>query len=232
MPSTTAERHATFRFLRERSPVHYDADLGGWCITRYDDVRKVLDIDPGHLDPPPRRVSLAAAEAARPAISRRADELIDADDDTFAQSLAVTAAEAFGLPDFTAAALDATRAFLINALQALREHPDQAELLRNDPALAPDAVEELLRFDAPVPIALPRRTHRPVVLSGRTVEAGEVLLPVVGAANRCAVRYPGADRLDLRRKPEGVLVACETSTAIVRVTGEIALVERLKAPAR
>ncbi len=75
MPSNT-ERHATFRFLRERAPVHYDAELGGWCITRYEDVRKVLAIDPDHHDPPPRRVISRAAEAARHTIAGRADELV------------------------------------------------------------------------------------------------------------------------------------------------------------
>lgn len=246
---TAAERHAAFRFLRERAPVHYDADLGGWCITRYEDVRKVLDIDPDHRDPLPRRVLCRAAEAARPAIAKHVDELADVDDRTFAQSLAIAATTAFlgasdetvrlldhiedhAVASVTQAAIDTTRTFLTNALQALRQHPDQAELLRNNPEVAPDAVDELLRFDAPIPIAAPRRTYRPIVLSGRTVEPGQVLLPVVAAANRCSVRYPGADRLDLRRRPDGVLVACETSTAIVRVTGEIALVKRLQAAAR
>ena len=236
MPSSTAERHARFRYLRERSPVHFDADIGGWCISRYDDVRTVLGVDAGGPQPPPKRAIARALKVARPAITMSTVELLDADDATFAQSVAATAAEAFtlthGVEAFAASALATTRGFLTNALRALHEHPGQAALLRADPGLAADAVEELLRFDTPVPVAPVRRTPLPVVLSGRTVEAGEVLVPLVAAANRCTVRYPGADRLDLRRRPTGVLSSCGTGAAIARLTGEIALVRRLRATAR
>jgi cytochrome P450 len=236
MPFSTAERHARFRLLRERSPVHFDADIGGWCISRYDDVLTVLDIDAGDPDPLPKRTIAHAMKVVRPVVAMCTVELLDADDVTFAQSLAATAAEAFtlahGVEAFAGTALATTQAFLTNALRALQEHPGQAELLRSNPELARDAVEELLRFDTPIPVAPARRTPRPVVLSGRTVEAGELLLPFVAAANRCSVKFPGGDRLDLRRKPVGVLTACPTSTALARVTGEIALVRRLRAAAR
>lgn len=236
MPSSTAELHARFRHLRERSPVHFDADIGGWCITRYDDVLTVLGLDAGDPDPLPKRVITHAMKVVRPVVTMCAIELLDADDATFAQSLAATAAEAFtlahGVEAFAATSLATTQAFLTNALHALHDHPAQAELLRNEPALARDAVEELLRFDTPAPLAPARRTPRPVVLSGRTVEAGELLLPFVAAANRCSVKFPGGERLDLRRKPVGVLATCPTSTALARVTGEIALVRRLRAAAR
>lgn len=236
MHSSTAERHARFRLLRERSPVHFDADIGGWCITRYDDVLTVLALDSGDPRPLPKRVIAHAVKLARPVITLSTLEMLDADDATFARSVAATAAEAFllahGAEVFAATTLATTHAFLINALRALQDHPVQAEALRNNPALAEDAVEELLRYDTPVPIAPARRTPGPLVLSGRTVEAGEVLLPFVAAANRCSVRFPGGERLDLRRKPVGVLSSCPTSTALARVTGEIALVRRLRAAAR
>ena len=234
MHSSTAERHARFRLLRERSPLHFDADIGGWCITRYDDVLTVLGIDSGGPQPLPKRVIAHAVKLARPVIILSTLEMLDADDATFAQTVAATAAEAFTLAHGveTFDALETTHAFLTNALRALRDHPAQAELLRNDPARAGDAVEELLRYDTPIPIAPARRTPDALVLSGRTVEAGEVLVPFVAAANRCSVKFPGGDRLDLRRKPVGVLSSCPTSTALARVTGEIALVRRLRAAAR
>ncbi|MET9232464.1 hypothetical protein [Lentzea sp. NPDC003310] len=236
MHSTTAGRHAKFRHLRERSPVHFDAAIGGWCITRYDDVLTVLGIDSGEPEPLPKRVITHAVKLVRPVITLSTLELLDADDATFARSVAATAAEAFtlahGVEAFAATALETTQVFLDNALRALRDHPAQADLLRKAPSLAKDAVEELLRFDTPIPLAPARRTPGPVVLSGRTVEAGEVVVPFVAAANRCSVRFPGGDRLDLRRKPRGVLSSCPTSTALARVTGEIALVRRLKAAAR
>jgi cytochrome P450 len=236
MHSSTAERHARFRHLRERSPVHFDADIGGWCITRYDDVLRVLDLDSGAPRPLPKRAITHALKLARPVITLSTLELLDADDATFARSLAATAAEAFtlahGVEAFAATALETTQTFLTNALNALQEHPDQAALLRSNQVPAEAVTEELLRFDTPIPVAPARTTPHPVVLSGRTVEAGEVLLPFVAAANRCSVRFPGGDRLDLRRRPVGVLSSCPTSTALARATGEIALVRRLRAAAR
>ncbi|MCR3748374.1 cytochrome P450 [Lentzea californiensis] len=216
--------------------MHFDADIGGWCITRYDDVLTVLGIDSGDPEPLPERAIARAVKLARPVITLSTLEMLDADDAAFTQSVAATAAEAFtlahGMEAFAASALATTQAFLANALRALHEHPQQAELLRTTPELARDAAEELLRFDTPIPIAPARRTPHPVVLSGRTVEAGEVLVPFVAAANRCSVRFPGGDRLDLRRRPVGVLAACPTSAALARVTGEIALVRRVRAAAR
>ena len=216
--------------------MHFDAGIGGWCISRYDDVLRVLEIDSGGPQPLPKRVITRALKLVRPVITLSTIELLDADDATFARSLAATAAEAFtlahGVDAFAGTALETTQAFLTNALRALHDHPGQAALLRSTPELAGDAVEELLRFDTPIPVAPARRTPHTIVLSGRTVEAGEVLVPFVAAANRCSVRYPGGDLLDLRRKPAGVLSSCPTSTALARVTGEISLVRRLRAAAR
>ena len=216
--------------------MHFDADIGGWCITRYDDVLRVLDLDSGAPQPLPKRAITHALKLTRPVITMATLELLDADDATFAHSLAATAAEAYtlahGVESFADTALRTTRTFLTNALAALQEHPDQAALLRSNQIPARDVVEELLRFDTPLPVAPARRTPVPVVLSGRTVEAGEVLLPFVAAANRCSVRFPGGDRLDLRRKPVGVLSSCPTGTALAHAVGEIALVRRLKATAR
>ena len=70
-----------------------------------------------------------------------------------------------------------------NATMALARHPDQWQLLRDDPALAAGAVEETLRFDPSVQATV-RVPHEPVVLAGTTVEPGTRVLLLLGAAHR------------------------------------------------
>jgi cytochrome P450 len=66
---------------------------------------------------------------------------------------------------------------------ALLRHPDQFALLRDDPALIANAVEELLRYDSPVQ-ASRRITLEPVRISGVTIPAGAFVMASLGSANR------------------------------------------------
>jgi len=93
---------------------------------------------------------------------------------------------------------ETTQDLLGNAQVALFRHPEQLALLRNDPELTKNAVEEFLRYDGSVQI-----NHR-VVLDGMTV--GDADIPphgmvyiFLGAINRDPARYPEPDRLDITR---------------------------------
>jgi cytochrome P450 len=66
---------------------------------------------------------------------------------------------------------------------ALLRHPGQLALLRDDPGLAGNAVEELLRYDSPVQ-ASRRITLEPVTVSGVTIPAGAFVMASLGSANR------------------------------------------------
>jgi cytochrome P450 len=79
---------------------------------------------------------------------------------------------------------------------ALLRNPAQHELLRRDPALAADAVEELLRFDSPVQ-ASRRITLEPVTLGGMRIPAGAFVMASLGSANRDE-SYWGDDAGELR----------------------------------
>jgi cytochrome P450 len=96
------------------------------------------------------------------------------------------------------AGYETTANLLSNSFLHLAEHPDQRAWLSQDLARLPDAVEELLRFDAPVQV-LARDTTRPVELHGQLLPAGSRVLLVYGAANRDPRRYVDPDRLDLSR---------------------------------
>lgn len=97
------------------------------------------------------------------------------------------------------AGLETTANYIGNSVLALLRHPDQYELLRTDPSIARTAAEELLRYDTPAPIITPQLATADLDLGGHRIRAGELVFPVLGAANRDPARYPDPDRLDLRR---------------------------------
>jgi cytochrome P450 len=93
---------------------------------------------------------------------------------------------------------ETTQDLLGNAQVALFRHPEQLRLLREQPDLTKNAVEEFLRYDASVQIS-----HR-VALDG--IRVGDVDLPehsmvyiFNGAVNRDPERFDDPDRLDIGR---------------------------------
>jgi cytochrome P450 len=89
---------------------------------------------------------------------------------------------------------------ITNSAYALLTRPDQAAKLRADRSLIPGAVEEMLRYDAPVMVTVPAATNAPVQAGEVTIPAGEVVLAVLSAANRDSVRFEAPDKLDVTRK--------------------------------
>jgi cytochrome P450 len=81
---------------------------------------------------------------------------------------------------------------------ALLQNPDQLERLRGDASLIEPAVEELLRYEAPVQLC-GRRVETSIELDGATIEPGGWITFALGAANRDPDAFPDPDRLDLGR---------------------------------
>jgi cytochrome P450 len=79
---------------------------------------------------------------------------------------------------------------------ALLRHPGQLDLLRRDPGLIPNAVEEMLRYDSPVQ-ASRRITLKPVTVAGTTIPAGAFVMASLASANRDE-RYFGPDAAEFR----------------------------------
>ena len=88
---------------------------------------------------------------------------------------------------------------IVSGTHALLRHPDQLTLLRAEPERMPAAVEELLRYDGPVQVAIPAVAAAPIEVGGVTIPAGDVVLPALLAANRDPARFDEADRLDITR---------------------------------
>lgn len=85
-----------------------------------------------------------------------------------------------------------------NGLLALLRHPAQWRILRDDPSLIPNAIEEILRFDSPVQ-SVARTMAEPVELRGQTLEPGAIVVSLLGAANRDPEAFTDPDRLDVTR---------------------------------
>ena len=131
-----------------------------------------------------------------------------------------------------AAGNDSTKATFCSAMRALMENPDQKQLLLDEPALVPDAVEEALRM-FPAFAHFRRTATRDTELHGQKIKAGEKVVMWYVSSNRDETRYENADRFDVTRKPEhqafgaGGRHYC-LGTALARLELRILIEETLK----
>jgi cytochrome P450 len=88
-----------------------------------------------------------------------------------------------------------------NGAVALLERPDQLELLRNNPdQLAATAVEEFLRFDAPLHL-FERTATADTEVGGVEIKKGQKIASLLGSANRDENHFANADQMDITRDP-------------------------------
>jgi cytochrome P450 len=96
------------------------------------------------------------------------------------------------------ASQNTTMNMIANSIVSLGRFPDQRRKLRDEPARWPRALEELLRYEAPVQ-GLARATTRDARLHGTTIPAGDQVLLLYGSANHDETVFADPDRLDLDR---------------------------------
>ncbi len=114
----------------------------------------------------------------------------------------------------------------------LAEHPDQQAALADDPSLIPNAVEELLRYEAPSPVQ-GRWLTEDTELHGQVIPADSKVLLLTGSAGRDERMYPDADRFDIRRRFDmhvtfGFGIHFCLGAALARMEGKIALEETFR----
>jgi cytochrome P450 len=114
----------------------------------------------------------------------------------------------------------------------LSDHPDQLRELARNRELVPNAIEEVLRFEAPSPVQA-RYVARDVELYGTIVPQGSSMLLLNGSANRDERKYPDADRFDIHREIDhhlafGYGIHFCLGAALARLEARVALDEVLK----
>jgi cytochrome P450 len=96
--------------------------------------------------------------------------------------------------------LDTTICAISNAVWLFANNPDQWDLVREDPRLMPSAVNEVLRYDAPIQDCS-RHVAQDADMDGVLMPAGSRAIVFSGAANRDERKYPDPDRFDVLRRP-------------------------------
>jgi cytochrome P450 len=91
-----------------------------------------------------------------------------------------------------------------SALLTLLRHPEQMQLLLDDPSLVPMASEELLRYESPIQHTA-RVAHEDFLLGGKMIRRGQSVVAVLAAGNRDPERFPNPDVLDVKRGDKGHL---------------------------
>ena len=89
-----------------------------------------------------------------------------------------------------------------NGLKALLEHPDQLHLLREQPELLDNAIEELLRYDSPVQVD-GRTTLDEFTIDRHTLKPGRPVSLLIGGANRDPEEFRDPETLDITREDVG-----------------------------
>ena len=120
-----------------------------------------------------------------------------------------------------------------NGMLALHRHPDQLRLLRSDPSLVANAIDELLRYDSSVQLTGRTTIEDVDDIGGIPMAKGQSVLCLLGAANRDPAIYPDPDRLDIRRSDirplsfGGGIHYC-LGAQLARIEGEIAIATLLR----
>ena len=153
---------------------------------------------------------------------------IEIDEDGSARRLTVDESIGFAILLFTAGTETVAR-MLGNAAVVLADHADQRADLVKNPDVIPNAVEELLRYEAPSPVQ-GRWTNKDVELHGVGIPKDSKVLLVTGSAGRDERAFPDPDRFDVRRQLEhhvsfGYGIHFCVGAALARMEGRIALEE-------
>ncbi len=93
---------------------------------------------------------------------------------------------------------ETTASALVLGMRELLHRPDQLHLFRTRPEIRPNAAEELLRHQLPGYFTM-RVPTEDVVVGGREIRRGQLVLPSIAAAHRDPARFPDPDRVDLER---------------------------------
>jgi cytochrome P450 len=104
--------------------------------------------------------------------------------------------------DYMGPSLDTTIFGISSGVWLFANHPDQWDLVRNDPSLIPAAINEILRMEAPIQ-DFSRYVAHDYALDGVSLQEGSRAIIFYGAANRDSRQFPHPDRFNIRRDNAG-----------------------------
>ena len=111
---------------------------------------------------------------------------------------------------------------------ALIQHPEQREMIRQNPSLANSAVEELLRYTSPLDVASQRFAREDITIGGVKISQGDLVVAMIGSANHDETQFRSPEVLDLRRQPNKHVAFGQGAhfclgAPLARMEGQIAL---------
>jgi cytochrome P450 len=101
--------------------------------------------------------------------------------------------------DYLAPSLDTTISAVGSAVWLFAQHPDQWHLVRSDPGLIPNAVNEVVRFESPIR-AFGRLAENDTEIGGVPIPAGSRVLVIYASANRDERKFERPDEFDVTRR--------------------------------
>ena len=120
-----------------------------------------------------------------------------------------------------------------NGLLALYRNPGQLQLLKSDPSLMANAIEELLRYDSSVQVTGRTTLEYVDEIGGISLEKGQSVVCLLGSANRDPAAYSDPDQLDITRRDVrplsfgGGIHYC-VGAQLARIEAEIAIATLLR----
>lgn len=126
---------------------------------------------------------------------------------------------------------ETTTNLINNAILCLLDHPELFARLGAEPERLPSAIEEVLRYRAPLQWMY-RVSTREIELGGQNIPAGKLVLAMIGSANRDPLVFPDPDRFDISRDPNphlsfGFGVHFCLGASLARLESRVALGELL-----
>ena len=97
------------------------------------------------------------------------------------------------------AGFETTSNFVCNGLHLLLQHPEQLAALTANLELLPDAINEMLRYESPAPMPLPRVAVDDVEIGGKTIRRGDTVVVALAAANRDPAHFTNPESFDIHR---------------------------------